>query len=489
MEISKNKKPILKCGSWGCSKLWLFILALSNGTDRHQLETFSLKVDFPSESNNAILQETTDGTDCIPFRWKRRKRAPKPPTKIANPKKTWTSIKTKIPICTVLDREYSNVIGLVAYSIREPPVAVDTRPACGNLGSTAIRSLLPAVLDPSYFFMDSAPRNWKFDGVRSASDSDSEIDIAQNVISRTNPFEKYPDTKFIERYRFTKETMRALIDLLDDKLQRKTKRHFALAVDTQVFLAMRYVASGSFQREYGDLHGVSQSGVSRVVHRVFEAIAELRSKFIYLPAEDKYQEIQEAFYQKSGFPGVLGAIDCTHVPIINPGGNDAELYRNRKGWFSINVQLMCDHKLIIRNVVASWMGSTHDSRVFHESRLKDKLEELPGRFHLVGDRGYPCLRYLMTPLANPQKRLNGILKRRFPCLSQKMSFKPERCGVIIVACCVLHNFAHMRGDDVQEDDQPEEFQTIMNEDEYPVGNNKQGLAKRRFTPIQLNTQQ
>jgi hypothetical protein len=48
------------------------------------------------------------------------------------------------------------------------------------------------------------------------------------------------------------------------------------------------------------------------------------------------------FFQLSGLPGVIGAIDCTHVPIQSPGGQDAEIYRNRKGYFSINVQLICD---------------------------------------------------------------------------------------------------------------------------------------------------
>src|SRR3569832_2500465 len=120
---------------------------------------------------------------------------------------------------------------------------------------------------------------------------------------------------------------------------------------------------------------------------------------------------------------------------------------------------MCDSDLIIRNVVASWKGSTHDSRIFHESTLKDRLECLPAKYHILGDRGYPCTRYLLTPLANPQppaekrynfaqsstrmliERLNGILKRRFPCLATPLRFIPSKCGAVIVACAVLHNLA------------------------------------------------
>ena len=51
--------------------------------------------------------------------------------------------------------------------------------------------------------------------------------------------------------------------------------------------------------------------------------------------------------RQSNIPGVVGLIDCTHIPIISPGGDNAELFRNRKGYFSINVQAICDHELIL----------------------------------------------------------------------------------------------------------------------------------------------
>ena len=142
--------------------------------------------------------------------------------------------------------------------------------------------------------------------------------------------------------------------------------------------------------------------MSRCVHGTIRAIATLKQRFIKFPDNTEFNRLQTAFYQKRGIPGVLGAIDGTHVPIVQPRDNDSELYRNRKGLFSINVQLMCASDLIIRNVVASWKGSTHDSRIFHESTLKDRLECLPAKYHILGDRGYPCTRYLFTPLANPQ---------------------------------------------------------------------------------------
>ncbi|KAB0790587.1 hypothetical protein PPYR_15006 [Photinus pyralis] len=44
------------------------------------------------------------------------------------------------------------------------------------------------------------------------------------------------------------------------------------------------------------------------------------------------------FYEIARFPGVTGCIDGTHIPIRSPGGDRAEVFRNRKGYFSINCQ-------------------------------------------------------------------------------------------------------------------------------------------------------
>lgn len=153
------------------------------------------------------------------------------------------------------------------------------------------------------------------------------------------------------------------------------------------------MSTGCFQREDADLYGVSQASVSRCVHKCLRTIATLKRQFISFPTNEELQTIQNDFFQQRGFPGVIGTIDCTHVPIANPGGDNAEFYRNRKGWFSINVQIMCDSNFKIRNIVASWRGSTHDSRIFNESTLKQQLRHVPLQYHILGDRGYPCMHY------------------------------------------------------------------------------------------------
>ena len=172
----------------------------------------------------------------------------------------------------------------------------------------------------------------------------------------------------------------------------------------------------------------------------------------------------QGFHEIANFPGVLGAIDCTHVAIQSPGGEDAELYRNRKGYFSINVQGICNSSLEFTNIVARWSGSSHDATIFGNSRICAQFESGEITGILLGDGGYACKKYLLTPLAatntpserrynfaqirtrNPIERAFGVLKRRFPCLRMGLRCRKATSLRIIVACVVLHNIARKQGE-------------------------------------------
>ena len=86
---------------------------------------------------------------------------------------------------------------------------------------------------------------------------------------------------------------------------------------------------------------------------MIEKIAAKCADIMRMPeSQDKRDEIIAGFYNIAHFPRVIGAVDCTHIAITSPGGDNAELFRNRKGWFSINTQAVCDSTLRIRDIVA-----------------------------------------------------------------------------------------------------------------------------------------
>ena len=232
----------------------------------------------------------------------------------------------------------------------------------------------------------------------------------------------------------------------------------------QVLIALRFYATGTFQRVIGDLFGVSVFAACRVIHKVSR-----KQKQQFLSFSENLADVKRKFYDVGHSPGVIRAIDCTRVRIICPDKENAMAFVNRKRFYSINVQAVCDSDAFITNIVACWPGSTHDSRIFEKSNIADKLEWCPYGIS-VGDSGYVCRAYLLTPILKPKNagkvRYNtahthtrcviekcfGLLKRRFPCLHLGLRATLANTLVIIVATAVLHNFALIhREQDFDED--------------------------------------
>ncbi|XP_050307885.1 putative nuclease HARBI1 [Anthonomus grandis grandis] len=91
------------------------------------------------------------------------------------------------------------------------------------------------------------------------------------------------------------------------------------------------------------------------------------------------------------------------------GGDDAEVFRNRKGYFSINAQVVGDSQLKIQDIVARWPGSAHDLTVFNNSRIRARFEGQEFQDSvLLGDSGYANRNYLLVPLLNPSNRAEEL---------------------------------------------------------------------------------
>ena len=107
---------------------------------------------------------------------------------------------------------------------------------------------------------------------------------------------------------------------------------------------------------------MTQSAVGNIIDRVTQAISKLAKVAITFPTSPHQTTANKlAFHDMAGFPNVLGCIDCTHIRIKAP--SDAEdVYVNRKGVHTINVQAVCDAQMKIINVVATlitWVCVLH----------------------------------------------------------------------------------------------------------------------------------
>ncbi|XP_051160010.1 putative nuclease HARBI1 [Leptopilina boulardi] len=232
----------------------------------------------------------------------------------------------------------------------------------------------------------------------------------------------------------------------------------------------------------------------------------LHSELILQFDRESFSSYEEEYYfTKYGFPGVVGAIDGSHIKIDKPA-EDKDSYINRKQYFSIQMQGVVDENKKIIDICVGYPGSVHDARVLRESTISTKLRDTCGdNGYLLGDTAYLCLNHLMVPykdrgnITRAQIKFNqklsqcrvvvenafGCLKQRFRLLYHMKVRNIVRLVQIVVACCVLHNLAN--ANDLQlfeppiNDAYPEDEVNILpnvNIDEVILDDSEEGKAPR-----------
>ncbi|XP_033754693.1 putative nuclease HARBI1 [Pecten maximus] len=209
--------------------------------------------------------------------------------------------------------------------------------------------------------------------------------------------EDFTDNQVRARYRFSRENIVFIADLVRDELERPTKRSNALSVEMQ--------------------HG--------------------------------------------GFPGVVGCIDGTQIRIQAPTQNEPTFVNRKGYHSINVQAICDEKKKLTNVVARwpgsthdSHIFRMSDIKQYleiHHRTLADGL--------ILGDSGYACQKYLLTLYLRPatiqQDRYNechkrtrtrierafGVWKRRFHVLHGEIRMRPERVCKIIGACAVLHNLA------------------------------------------------
>lgn len=73
------------------------------------------------------------------------------------------------------------------------------------------------------------------------------------------------------------------------------------------------------------------------------------------PSEER-RRISELEFRKEGLPGVIGIIDGTQIAITGAQKSIEKAYVCRKGFHSINTQLICEHEKKILECELTFSG-------------------------------------------------------------------------------------------------------------------------------------
>ena len=188
------------------------------------------------------------------------------------------------------------------------------------------------------------------------------------------------------------------------------------------------------------MFGVAKGTVCVILHEVCNAIVQvLMKKYINFPTG---QQLKETIDQ------CVGAVGGTHIEILAPE-EYAKDYYNRKGYYSILMQAVADHRYCFTDINIGWPGSVHDARVFKNSQLYLRASQetlLPANcckvmngvrvpLIILGDSAYPLSKWLMKPysdnghLSSSTKDFNYRLSRARIVIENAFGRLKGRCDV------------------------------------------------------------
>uniref|UniRef100_A0A1A9W0S5 DDE Tnp4 domain-containing protein n=1 Tax=Glossina brevipalpis TaxID=37001 RepID=A0A1A9W0S5_9MUSC len=280
---------------------------------------------------------------------------------------------------------------------------------------------------------------------------------------RFNPLQDLGEHEFRHSYRYSKENMRRLIEMVRDDLEVETHnelRKNQVPVDRQIMAAIRYWGMTEHPDITARLHGVSLRTLMKISKRVAEALASKTSRYIRMPCLlAEKEKVTQAFYRLAHMPQVIGAVAHSRVKCkrLQHQGDDC------KGDDIMHIQIVSDASLKIRDIDCRLVISQDRltaADLFSLTRIKERFEqtEFRGRI-LLGDSTLQCTSFLYTPvtcaISGPEQSFNHSLrltyepvqhcfklwKKRFGILSCELRGSVATARHIIVGSALLHNMA------------------------------------------------
>ena len=158
----------------------------------------------------------------------------------------------------------------------------------------------------------------------------------------------------MKRYRLNREGIKLVVELVRDAITSPTNRKNQISPEIKCLATLRCLATGKMQLCNADDLGISQPSVSCAINQTINAHSRphIIQQFIRFPLDIQqlHRRIKANFMAVAGMPGVVGAIDGTHIKIIAPS-KDEDVFVNRKKVHSINTQVVFDANFNI----ACWM--------------------------------------------------------------------------------------------------------------------------------------
>ncbi|KAL3680857.1 hypothetical protein R1sor_023813 [Riccia sorocarpa] len=290
-------------------------------------------------------------------------------------------------------------------------------------------------------------------------------------------------------FRVSKPTFDYICQLVKPDVESETPASFqgiegrVITVEKQVAIALRRLASGDSLTTLGELFGVGESTVSKVIWKFVNSMEKRARHHMNWPEGAEMERVKCGFEVDHGLPNCCGVIDVTHILMELPGTESSVDWFDREQNYSMLMQVVVDMDMRIRDIFTGWPGSITDSRLLRNSgfyamcengeRLHGQPRMVQGiqvREYIIGDSGYPLLPWLINPytttgLSPSRDYFNvkhastksvvedalGRLKGAWKIL-HKVLWRPDirKLPSIILVCCLLHNIMIEAGEEIED---------------------------------------
>ena len=255
-------------------------------------------------------------------------------------------------------------------------------------------------------------------------------------------------------------------------LQRDVEDH-GRGSQLKVLIYVYWLAHGLSYRVVSSVFSVPRSTVHRIINKVARHKGNNLKKVIHFPSAEDLDAVGQGFGLLAGHPvfnNSVGAIDGCHVRIKPPQLHRLD-YLNYKGFYSINMQAICDSEGRFLDIFVGYPGSVHDSRILKNSPFYLAGQYPPTGYFLLGGGFYPCLDSPISPYKEPaigavqgrfnfcQSRARSIVERSFGIMKTRWRFtlfkalevRPTFAPLVIATCAFMHNVCLDNGDMLEPD--------------------------------------
>lgn len=223
--------------------------------------------------------------------------------------------------------------------------------------------------------------------------------------------------RFKTLMRCTREQFNVILDLINDNplfhgknSEKQFSPYFQLAL---VMYRLGANGTGASIARIAALFGIGDGGtIEKITWKVFQCILPLEDAFIKWPSAEEKADI--IFQTSDELPHCIGYVDGLEIPLEYTPSENPVPYFSRQRQYAIKMQAVGDYNRYIRHIVIGWPGSSHDARIFNESKLATNPDEfLSGMEWLAGDSAYTLSTRLLTPFRSSSRTLTPLQRAKF----------------------------------------------------------------------------